>query len=96
MEDPSRILPRGSFPVTSLTVHGKNKECTYLWILLDAFEELIGSINSGLWGDSSDISYRLHQPKITSHCIREARHHTELWNYTILIRMIYIEIAMEY
>ena len=90
MKDPSRILPRGSFPVNIMDgpkSTAKNKEFTYLWILLDTFEKLIGSIHSGLWGDSCDIGYRLHQAKITSHCIREARHHTELCNYKILFRM---------
>ena len=91
MKDPSRILPRGCFPATSWTVHSLRQKIkkihTYLWILLDTFEKLIGSIHSGLWGDSCDIGYRLHQAKITSHCIREARHHTELWNYKILFRM---------
>ena len=71
----------------------KNKEFTYLWILLDTFEKLIGSIHSGLWGDSCDIGYRLHQAKITSHCIREARHHTELCNYKILFRIELLNIT---
>ena len=85
------ILPgKGIFPCNIIDgpqSTSKNKECTYLWILLDTFEELIGSIHSGLWGDSCDIGYRLHQAKITSHCIREARHHTEFWNYKILFIM---------